>query len=169
MQPVPLSTRKHLAFLLLVGPGKVKSRNISPGIYEAVAHHHIILPAGDHLINRKGRIDCRMRLIDIAENHCLSNLKISLRRFFLTHDHPEKGCLPGPVRTDNAHYAVGRKVEFKALKEELVTKRLGHTLRSYHLIPEPWTVRDKYLESFLLGLHILVEKVFVSTQTGLRF
>ena len=136
MDAVPFAAGKVADELLLIAPLEVEPAAVGPCVDLRFADFERLVTAGDLLVDRLVRSESVAGLIDIGQIDRVADGQLSVGRLLRAGDHVEQCRLAGPVGTDDADNAAGRKIEVEVLKQQPVAERLAQPFRTNDEITE---------------------------------
>ena len=169
MKPVPLSSRKDTAQLLLIGTREIEPGHVCPRVYFPVAEFHEIGIVGYRPVHSLVRIDTSVLLVHIRQLDSVPYRDCPGIRSLDSHDQTEQCGLSRSVRAYDSHNACRRQYEIQMLEQEPVTVCLRHIIELDHLAAETRPVRYIDLQIGLFLLAVLSGQFLVCSETGLRF
>ena len=111
MEPVPLTSGEHAAFLLLVRSGEIEAGDVRPCIDIPLAEPYPVVAVRDGLENCLVGVNALVLLVHVCQLHGLADVDFAAVRLLQPHDETEQCGLSGAVRSDDSDNAGRRKHE----------------------------------------------------------
>src|SRR4030088_3000439 len=108
MHAVALSAGKVADSLLLVAAFEIEPGHVLTRVHFTLTQHDVVVAGADLLPDGVLRREIGAGLVDVRELHGVADAQYPAVCALLTRDHPEKRCLAGAVRADDADDA-GRR------------------------------------------------------------
>ena len=110
-----------------------------------------------------------MRLVDITRGQPYRRFQKSRFVVFRSIIIRKRVVLPAPFGPITPTIPFGGRLNSRVSNRSLSPNDFAYFLADNYLITKPGSVRNEYFKFFLLLLHILIQKVFISAKAGFRF